>query len=365
MKRLAVVLFAALAACDVTNSTAPTDPSAPANLTFQLQPSGDPNVPLGIVLTWDPPTNGRAAAFDVFGRSNSTGWIRRATTTSTSFHDLGIPQQQYYVVALDEAGNQMGQSGTVTVDLSARLPAPLGLSSITLNGAIQLVWQDNAVHATTATFDHYRVYSSSYSSAKGACEDPWYFEGSTVSDAFLVGNLTNGVTRCYAVSAISTDGHESTWSGVRMDTPRSDAKSVVVYAAEARSDSSAFLFIEPTSKTLGLVGLSTRTDADFIVNRHSDGTLWLSPGRAGVAVRLYQTTPVTDLTAVDRAPIAGYATTPLQISSGLAYTFQLQEPDGAHYGVIRLQFATSDLVVFDWAYQDAAGNAELSRGARR
>jgi hypothetical protein len=365
MKKLALVLFAALAACDISNTTAPTDPTAPANLTFQLQPSGDPNVPLGIILSWDPPTNGRAVAFDVYGRSNSTGWIRRATTTSTTFHDVGTPQQQYYIVALDEAGNPMGESGTVTVDLSARLPAPLGLSSITLNGAIQLAWQPNAVHATTATFDHYRIYSSAYNSVKGACEDPWYFEGSTVSDAFLVGNLTNGVTRCYAVSAISVDGHESTWSAARMDTPRSDAKTVAVYAAEARSDSSSFLFLEPVSKKLGVVGVSTRTDADFIVNRHADGTLWITPGRVGVSLRLYQTTPVADLTTVDRAPISGYATTALQLSPGLAYVFQMQETDGAHYGVIRVQFVTADVVLFDWAFQDAAGNAELSRGVRR
>jgi hypothetical protein len=365
MKRLAVALFAALAACDVTNGTAPIDPGAPSNLGFQLQPSGDPSLPLGIILTWDWPTNGRAVAFDVYGRSNSTGWIRRATTTSTSFHDLGTPQQQYYVVALDEGGAEMGQSNTVTVDLTSRLPAPLGLSSITLNSAVQLTWQDNAVHATTSTFDHYRVYSGAYNTLKGACEDPWYFEGSTVSDAFLVGNLTNGVTRCYAVSAISLDGHESTWSGVRMDTPRSDARSVVVYATESKSDSSAFLFLEPVSRKPGLVGLSSRADADFVVNRHTDGTLWLSPGRAGVAVRLYQTTPVADLGAVDRAPVSGYEVAPLQLSPGLAYAFQLPETDGAHYGIIRVQFLTADMVVFDWAYQDAAGNAELSRGIRR
>src|SRR3954467_11147799 len=175
MRKIALLLFAALAACEV-NGTAPVDPTAPNNLSFQLMPSGDPNVPLGILLQWDPPTNGEAVSFDVFGRSNSTGWVLRATTTSYTFHDVGIPQTQYYVIARNEAGTEMGRSNTINVDLTTRLPAPLGLTSISLNGAVSLSWQDNAVHSTVGVFDHYRVYSSSYNAARATCEDPWFFE---------------------------------------------------------------------------------------------------------------------------------------------------------------------------------------------
>ena len=39
---------------------APLDPDSPSNLTYQLIPSGDPDVPLGVLLTWDAPRSGRA-----------------------------------------------------------------------------------------------------------------------------------------------------------------------------------------------------------------------------------------------------------------------------------------------------------------
>ena len=361
MKKLALLLLAGLAACDIEGGTGPRrDPDEPTNLTFQLLPSGDPNVPLGVILSWDPPTSGDAVVFDVYGRSSGTGWIRRATTTSPTFHDVGIPQSQYYVVAFDETGEEMGRSATILVDLSIRLPAPLGLTSTTLDHAIHLEWDDNAVSSTIATFDHYRVYSSAYSSAKATCEAPWYFEGSTVSDAFLVGNLANGQSRCFAVSAVSVDGHESTWSSARLDTPRSDARSALVYVAETKSDSAGFLFNDETPKVLGVVSPAARVDADFTLSRHTDGTVWLTPARAGSTVRLYQTTTVPDLTAIDRAPLTGYAATPLEVAPGMAYVFQLQETDGMHFGVIRVQFVTKDFIVFDWAYQDGPGNAELS-----
>src|SRR4051812_48569497 len=147
MKRLEILLAVALPGCAVGDAAAPVNPNAPTNLTFELTPSGDPNAPLGVLLTWDPPTNGGAASFNVFDQSNGQGWLLRATTTSTSFHDVGSPQSRYYVVALNDQGQDMGQSATITIDLSNRLPAPLNLTSISLNGAIQLAWSDNAVQA--------------------------------------------------------------------------------------------------------------------------------------------------------------------------------------------------------------------------
>jgi len=361
MKRLAPLMLVGLVNCAVAGTTSPIDPAAPTNLSFQLTPSGDPNLPLGILLTWVPPSNGRAATFDIYGQSNSTGWIRRATTTSPSFHDAGVPQSQYYVAAIDGQGAEMGRSAIVTVNLADRLPAPLGLSSITLNGAIHLGWSDNALVAGS-TFDHYRVYSSGFSSAQATCVLPWYVEGSTVSDAFLVGNLTNGTTRCFAVSAVSVDGHESIWSDVRLDTPRLDARNVLVYVAEARTDSAAFVFNDQTAKTYGIVGPTTRSDADFTARRLSDGTVWLIPARGGSTVRTYATTTLPDLTSIDRAPLSGYQATSIQALPGMGYVFRLDEADGTHYGAIRVQYVAKDFLVFDWAFQTGIGNVELSAG---
>src|SRR5262245_27285047 len=95
----------ALFARSGSNTRRPFDPAAPTDLTYQLIPSGNPNAPLGVLLTWTPPSSGVAIAFHVFGRSSSgSEWQRRATTTSNTFHDNGIPQLQYYVTANDAEG---------------------------------------------------------------------------------------------------------------------------------------------------------------------------------------------------------------------------------------------------------------------
>src|SRR5258708_9553339 len=117
-------------------------------------------------------------------------------------------------------------TGTLTI-----LPPPASVSSISLNGAIHLSWSDDSYLADPASFDHYRVYSTSYNLDLNVCGNGWTLEGTTVAPTFLVGPMTNGVPRCFAVSAISIDGSESLWSPVHNDTPRPDAKAVVVFTS--------------------------------------------------------------------------------------------------------------------------------------
>jgi hypothetical protein len=359
LNRLLLLASLSLAACEMTTNPIVTNPDAPANLTYQLIPSGDPDQPLGVLLTWEIPTSGRANSFNVYGReSNNGAWQLRATTTSPTFHDAGIPEAQYYVATRDANGNDIANSNTVTVDLQSRLPAPAGLGSITLNGAVQLFWDANAV--STAAFDHYRVYSSSYDGARAVCNSDWSLEGQTVSDGFLAGNLTNGVTRCYAVSAVTFDGHESEWSSSRLDTPRYDARNAFVYSRQARPDSAGFLFLDEGSKKIGSVGNTSRSDLDFTIERHDDGSLWFAPARTGVTMGLYSTTPVTDLTSIDRAPSTGLGAVSIEAVPGYAYVFRVQKADGIHFAAARVAFVTATYVVFDWSYQSAIGNPELN-----
>ncbi|MDB4876269.1 MAG: hypothetical protein JWM41_2715 [Gemmatimonadetes bacterium] len=356
-----LVVLPPLAACDSLTSPN-TNPDAPANVTYELIPSGDPNAPAGVLLMWDVPPSGRANSFNVYGRgAASAGWQLRATTTSPTFHDAGIPEAQYYVSTRDGNGNEIAQSAVVTIDLGPRLPAPLGLTSISLNAAVHLTWQSNAVDVAHGTFDHYLVYSTSYDGTRGVCTANWVVEGSTVSDAFLVGNLTNGVSRCFTVSAITRDGHESPWAASRLDTPRADGRNAFVYASAAKRDSSGFLFLDETSRKLGVVGSPTRTDLDFTVERHADGSLWFAPARSAVTMTLYSAQPVTELTSVDRAPSTGFGGVTIEALAGYAYVFRIVKADGVHFAALRVAFRTADYVVFDWAYQNAPGNAELSR----
>lgn len=362
LSRLFLIAVAPLAACDDLLTGLAADPDAPANVTYQLIPSGDPNAPLGVLLSWDVPRSGRANSFNVYGRtSRGGGWDLRATTTSTTFHDAGTPELQYYVSTRDAQGQEIAESDVVTIDIvGSRLPAPLGLTSISLNGAIQLTWQSNAVTAGTNTFDHYRVYSTSYDAARGVCTANWSVEGSTVSDAFYSGNLTNGISRCFAVSAVTHDGHESAWSENRIDTPRFDARNALVYTSTARRDSAGFLFYDDVAKKPGVVAPATRADLDIVIERQADGTTWLVPARAATTMMLYATKTVGDLTSIDRAPASGYANTRLQALPGYAYVLRVTKTDGVHYAAARVAFVTQDYVVFDWAYQSGPGNTELN-----
>jgi hypothetical protein len=350
-----------LAACDLTDATG-IDPNAPSNLSYQLIPSGDPNAPLGIILSWDAPASGRAIAFDVFGRpSTSADWNLRTTTTSPSFHDV-YPEEEYYVVANDEQGNPLGQTRAITVDLHSVLPAPAGLRSVSLNGAIQLAWSSNALDANRNAFDYYRVYSGAYDAAHSSCA-AWNLEGSTVSDAFLSSNLQNGVTRCFAVSAVSRDGHESSWSAASHDTPRYDARNVLVYARDVRPDSSGFVFYDEGTHGYGEVAASTKVGLDFTIERHSDGSLWFKPSRTDVLMATYGTARVPDLTSIDNAPASTLSGVTIEAVPGYGYVFSTRKSDGVHYAAARVAYVAQDYVVFDWSYQSAVGNVELSRVA--
>ncbi|HEV8216002.1 MAG TPA: hypothetical protein VGP95_09215 [Gemmatimonadaceae bacterium] len=361
--RLSRWLLAALipiAACDDLTGLL-TDPDAPANLTYQLTPSGNANAPLAVLLSWDVPRNNNANAFNIYGRVGGGEWQLRGTTTSNTFHDAGVPDVQYYVASIDLDGNELARSNTVTIDLHANVPAPTGFTSVSLNGAIQLAWSSSAVDALHGAFDHYRVYSTPYDDSRGVCTATWVLEGTTASDGFFVGNLTNGVSRCFAVSTVTHDGHESVWTEARLDTPRFDARNAFVYSTASRPDSSGFLFFDDASRKLGVVTVSSRADLDFMVVRHNDGTLWFQPARAGATMGLYANAPVNGLTSIDRAPSTGYSSATIQAVPGFAYVFRVQKADGVHFAAARVAYVATDYVVFDWSYQSAVGNAELSR----
>ncbi|MGH7718217.1 MAG: fibronectin type III domain-containing protein [Gemmatimonadaceae bacterium] len=367
MRRQLVLIVALplLAACTDT-VIGPSELEPPSNLTYELLPSGDPEVPDGILLRWDEPNDDRVENYVVYSRgSTGDSWSRRAETTSASFHDTGLPHLQYFVTAQDFEGAESSASNTITVEERNRLPAPSQLISISLDRAVQLSWSANARLSDPSLFDYYRVYSTLYDLDAGTCDGTrWALEGSTVSEDFLATGLPNGVPRCFAVSAISWDGHESLWTTPRADTPRPDARNVVVFAVQASLGSSGFRFQGASSGQLGAVLAGDRGDIDFRVERHGDGSLWFVPVRAGTRVTRYGTSPVADLTSIDIAPLGGFSTNPLQAVPGFGYVFETTLSGALHFGAVRVTHVSSDYVILDWSYQTDPGNPELNRMPR-
>jgi len=247
-------------------------------------------------------------------------------------------------------------------DGSTRLPAPSGLVSISLDGAIQLSWSGSVVINFPNQFRLYRVYSTRYLSGSGRCDDGgWSLEGTTVSDGFLVSNLVNGVSRCFAVSTVAQDGGEGNRSPARADTPRHGGSFVLIDAFDARPSSSGWLFHDVSAGLVGVVSDGRRSDLDFRVERHSDGSLWFRPIRSSERLQVFGNAPIPDLTWLDRAPPSGYAFIEAEAVAGYAYVFAIPQVDGVHYGAMRVAYTGRDYVVVDWSYQSAPNNAELLR----
>jgi len=245
---------------------------------------------------------------------------------------------------------------------------PASLSSTTLDGAIALIWTDNSYTSDPANFQNYRIYSTTYNLDQDQCGTSWQLEGTTVAPEFVVGALTNGIPRCFTVTALSVDGFESDRSPLRADTPRPDARNVLIYAFQSQSAGSGFRFWDDLNgdnrvqdAELGLVRSGAGTDIDFAVDRDISGDLFLTPVRTGTGVEYYDANnPVEDLTSIDFAADRTYRTSGILAIPGYGYVFEMDGGDGfKRYGAVRVTHVGQTFLILDWAYQTDPGNPEL------
>ena len=251
------------------------------------------------------------------------------------------------------------------------LPAPATLTSVTLDGAIWLGWDDTPYLDNQNDFSHYAVYSTSYDLDHNLCGSQWSEEGTTVAPAFLVGALTNGVPLCFAVSAFSVDGAESGLSPLRDDTPRPDARNVVVFSTDTLAgQQSGFRFWldangngQVDAGELGLVRPAGAGNNDFVLV-DSAGSLWLTPQRAGVTMQVYGASAISDLTDIDYAPDSGYAAAAISAAPMYGYVFQTTVGQYYMYGGLRVTAVGPKYVILDWSFQTDPGNPELVQRKR-
>jgi hypothetical protein len=245
---------------------------------------------------------------------------------------------------------------------------PASLSSTTLDGAIALTWTDNSYTSNPSLFQNYRIYSTSYNLDQNVCGTNWQLEGTTVAPEFVAGALTNGVPRCFSVTAVSVDGFESDRSPTRADTPRPDARNVVLYRVDVRPEESGFRFWDDLnadglvqSSELGIVRSGTGGNVDFAVDRDGAGDLFLKPIRSGTGVEYYDANnPVEDLTSIDFAADRTYRTSEILAIPGFGYVFEIDGGDGfKRYGAVRVTHVGQTFLIFDWAFQTDPGNPEL------
>lgn len=256
---------------------------------------------------------------------------------------------------------------------------PADLESTTLDRAVALLWDDNSYLADPANFEAYGIYSTGYDLDNDVCGNTWALEGTTVAPEFVVGALTNGVPRCFAVSARSVEGAESARSTIVSDTPRPDSRNLVLNVMQTQDAGSGFRFWDDFNSDqlvqdgeLALVRSGSGTDIDFAVERDGAGSVFLTPVRPGTGVEFYSDVPVEDLTSVSFAPCppdaspdgcASYSASPIEASPGFGYVFETDGGDGfVRYGAIRVTHVGPTFVVLDWAFQTDRGNPMLLVG---
>jgi hypothetical protein len=254
---------------------------------------------------------------------------------------------------------------------------PANLESTTLDGAVALFWDDNSYIADPANFEAYGIYSTSYDLDNDVCGNTWALEGTTVAPEFVVGALINGVPRCFAVTARSAEGAESARSTIISDTPRPDSRNQVLNVMQTQDAGSGFRFWEDFNGDqlaqdgeLALVRAGSAADIDFAVEREVDGTVLLTPVRAGTGVEFYDPDfPIEDLTSVTFAPCipdaspdgcASYSPLPIPALPGFGYVFETDGGDTfVRYGAIRVTHVGPTFVILDWAFQTDRGNPML------
>ena len=245
---------------------------------------------------------------------------------------------------------------------------PATLSSTTLDGAVALVWSDNSYVSDPENFQNYRVYSTGYNLDDDLCGTEWTLEGTTVAAEFIVGALENGIPRCFHVTAVSVDGFESNRSPLRSDTPRPDARNVVLFAFQSQAEASGFRFWDDLNgdgavqdQELGIVQDGSSNAIDFFVDRDGVGDLFLTPVRPGTGVEYYdEDDPVEDLTGIDFAEDRDYLDTGILALPGYGYVFEMDGGDGfLRYGALRVTHVGQTFLIVDWAFQTDPGNPEL------
>ncbi|HEX6806812.1 MAG TPA: hypothetical protein VF118_02425 [Gemmatimonadaceae bacterium] len=367
MRRTTLVAGAvvALAACSTSDRVTGNNfnLTPPSNLTYQLIPSGNADAPEGIDLRWDPVNDPNISDYAVFSRA-STGdqWSLRAQTTSPSFEDLGQPDLQYYVATEAADGSMSAPSNVVTVDNTNKLPPPDSLSAIALDQAVELSWAPNARLADPSAFSYYRVYSTVYHAGTNLCDTQWVLEGTTVSEDFIASGLPNGQPRCFDVSAISFDGHESDWPTPIAIAPSATAGDVVLFASQDSLGKSG-VTLGSSTRAREMTASGARTDIDFRVDRHADGSMWIVPVKSGTTVALYSTQPISSLSAMSVAPISGFSSGAIQAKAKLGYVIQTARGDGMHYASVRVAAVGHNFIVFEWSYQRNPGDPVLNRAA--
>jgi len=241
---------------------------------------------------------------------------------------------------------------TIVYDYDMEPTAPQGVYSITGNNAVYVYW--NGLY--DPDIYEYVVYRSDdpiYDYAAIGFVDPYPRPSSNVYE-YVDNTADNGDTYYYAVLAVDSAGQASelSWEEV-MDTPRPDGE-VTLFSNYVRPDSAGFNFY------YHLRVPDTSSICDVFVDSVG-GVFYLNVGNYdhiyGKIQDVGNSFYFTEL--IGYAPIDGWSDLGyveiIEDHSYVIYTYDY------HYALLTVKSFNGDgSVTFDWAYQTAPDNPELS-----
>ena len=216
---------------------------------------------------------------------------------------------------------------------------PRGLYSVTGDGKVTLYWYPN----TEKDLAGYDVYKGS------ACQDTYYFIGTTKSASFVDLNVINGRTYYYAVLAFDNNRNESDLSfDCIHDTPRPEG-TVALYDFNQFPLDAGFDFSQ--ARRVAWNNAGTDTYLEFF---SPNNVFYINTG-LNVDIQDFGYTKSFD--DVDFAPNQGWSELGfVEVILGHAYIIWTADN---HFAKIRVENIGPNSVGLAWAYQTDTGNGEL------
>lgn len=216
--------------------------------------------------------------------------------------------------------------------------APRGIVTISLDNAVEIQWLRN----TEPDVAGYKIwYSDRY-------DGRYEVLGTTDQTTFVDYGAVNGNTVYYALSAYDFDRNESELStDVVYDTPRPEGLGVVMYEYRADASRSGYDFSTYS------IGYYNDDFTDFFYEYNAGRTSLIVWDDSDIQDMGY----TSSLDEISVAPVNGWSPT-RTAEAIVGHTYVIWTWDD-HYAKVRVREVSSTRIVFDWAYQTAAGNPEL------
>lgn len=215
---------------------------------------------------------------------------------------------------------------------------PSGVMVLNGDGRVDLSWNHNREN-DLAGYNVY--YSYTY-------EGRYTLIGTTRNNYFVDYDVTNGTRYYYAVTAFDYNNNESELSlEVVYARPRPEGFNQSIFDFRRFPNNSGYSFSKYSVRPYN------HLDTDFYFEIFQ-GTNYLV---------VYDDTdiidmgPTMDIWDIDFAPDGGWSPNKEEIAK-VGHTYVIWTYDN-HFAKIRIKSITSDRIVFDWAYQTAAGDPQL------